>query len=489
MGDAVGVGVAGGAGGTEAVTEDLEAAAGWVAEASALLDEAATHLDRSSDLLDEARPRAAAEVAGALARADAAVGTARWGVGGVSTLAREVDDVAHRLVAVAQAYARAEGEARGGLAVLESVRRFAGDAAATVGWLTQLGAVVRWKMSVPGVVATLSGRDRVAATLAPAAPPPMTGYINRGTVGATAGALQATGPPWMRHYDAAILALRGVMTTGELMAGEPRIAGATRVGVADVAPPRGMEGIAAGLDDLELPPAGVVAIDRLDGPEGTAYVVTIPGTYDNGVSSINPFDWGGNGDVMAGAVSDAMRMVRAAMLEEGIAPDAPVMLVGHSQGGLVATALAGLEDMHERFAITDVVTFGAPTATLPRRSDVTYAHVEDVSDVVPALDGPANPEGPNVTTWTGDARASGDASVAAAATGVVSVHGMSTYRATASAVDRLADPSTRAWRTRARPFLTASSAQRSLFAPVAVGSARAPVSASGTPTISRDSRP
>ena len=465
--DPVPVGVAGGAGGTQAVTEDLEAAARVVEDAAVLLEGVATRLARAADLVEEALPRAGPGVAGALARADGAIGMARWGVGGAGALSREVDDVAARLVAVAEAYARAEDAARGGVGVLGAVGRFAGDALATVGWLVRVRALVGWRASVPGAVAAVAGEDPVGSALAPTSLPPMTGYVNRGTVGAVTGALAATGPPWLRHYDRVVIALRGAMSGLESVL-EDRYAGAEPVGPrrrAEV--PRGMEALGASIDSLSYAPPGVVAIDQLTGEDGqTRYVVTIPGTYDNSLTSINPFDWRSNVDLQGGAVADSLRFTMDAMERMGIPREAEVMLVGHSQGGMVATALAGLDGIDERFTITDVVTFGSPTSDLPRRASVTYAHVEDVSDTVPALDKGGRDESANVTTWSGDARTSGDPAIAAAALGPISLHAMSTYRATASAIDKLTDPSTAAWRNGVRGYTQSVSARRTEFRPV-----------------------
>ncbi|WP_084100000.1 hypothetical protein [Demequina sp. NBRC 110051] len=474
MSDPVPVGVAGGAGGTQAVTEDLEAAARVVDDAAAALDDVATRLARAADLLAEALPRAGPSVAGALARADGVIGMARWDVGGAGALSREVDDVAARLVAVAEAYARAEDAARGGVGVVESVGRFVGDAVATVGWLARARALVGWRASVPGAVAAVAGEDPVGAALTPDALPPMTGYVNRGTVGAVTGTLDATGPPWLRHYDRIVIALRGAMTGLEAVF-EDRLAGAQPAGPAHPSEvPRRMEALATSIDSLSYADTGVVAIDQLTGEDShDRYVVTIPGTYDNSVTSINPFDWRSNLDLQDGAVADSLRFTVDSMEAMRIPRDAEVMLVGHSQGGMVATALAGLDGIEERFTITDVVTFGSPVADLPHRDGVTYAHVEDVSDTVPALDKGGRDEAANVTTWSGDARASGDHAIAAAALGPISLHAMRTYRATASAIDKLNDPSTAAWRDGVRGYTQSVSARRREFRPAPVSPAPA----------------
>ena len=73
----------------------------------------------------------------------------------------------------------------------------------------------------------------------------------------------------------------------------------------------------------------------------------------------------------------------------GSAPHEPVLLVGHSLGGMEAAALASRDT---GFAITDVVTAGSPTAQVDGFPDgVHVLSLEHHGDVVPLLDGADNP--------------------------------------------------------------------------------------------------
>jgi pimeloyl-ACP methyl ester carboxylesterase len=77
-----------------------------------------------------------------------------------------------------------------------------------------------------------------------------------------------------------------------------------------------------------------------------------------------------------------------AMSTAGITPDEPVALVGHSQGGMQAAALA-----HQAadFTITNVVTAGSPVGTIPVPATTALLSLEHVGDVVPAAEGLSNP--------------------------------------------------------------------------------------------------
>src|SRR5439155_1315285 len=108
----------------------------------------------------------------------------------------------------------------------------------------------------------------------------------------------------------------------------------------------------------------------------------------------------------------------------------PVLLVGHSLGGMEAAALA---TRHTGFAITDVVTAGSPTAQVGGFPDgVRVLSLEHRGDVVPLLDGADNPDTVEQTTVSFDDGADST---------IVGAHGYDHYVAGAAAVDRSADPS------------------------------------------------
>ncbi|MFC4243932.1 hypothetical protein ACFOYW_11145 [Gryllotalpicola reticulitermitis] len=166
--------------------------------------------------------------------------------------------------------------------------------------------------------------------------------------------------------------------------------GAVREGdasVAGIAPPPGGFGELAG----RIPPAvrgePQVRVERYLSAEGDArWVVYVAGTSDWGiVPGDEPWDDTSNVVGLAGRSAGSTRATVAALREAGWRPGEAVLPVGHSQGGIVATALAA-----SAFApVPMLVTFGSPTAgvAVPRRTlDVAVEHRDDP---VPALGGSA----------------------------------------------------------------------------------------------------
>ncbi|NEG54314.1 alpha/beta fold hydrolase [Bifidobacterium platyrrhinorum] len=135
-----------------------------------------------------------------------------------------------------------------------------------------------------------------------------------------------------------------------------------------------------------------VAVQRYERADGTnAWLVTIPGTDGRGDS---PFGWEQNVELMSDDPerrrrADSARMVVEAMERAGIGPDEPVAMVGHSQGGIVAAAIAA--DESERFDIRHIVTAGSPVANHPVPSKTWVTSIEIEDELVASLDGAENP--------------------------------------------------------------------------------------------------
>jgi hypothetical protein len=149
-------------------------------------------------------------------------------------------------------------------------------------------------------------------------------------------------------------------------------------------PPPGSYGNPGGdADDAEASMAQV-RVDRYDDPNGTArYVVYLAGTADFSVQpGSEPFDNSSNLAGMAGLDSAALESARQAMAAAGIGKDDPVLLVGYSQGGLLAERLA---DSGE-YATAGVVTFGSP-GTGVEAGAVPVIALAHTDDLVPALGG------------------------------------------------------------------------------------------------------
>ena len=123
---------------------------------------------------------------------------------------------------------------------------------------------------------------------------------------------------------------------------------------------------------------GTIAVQSLPGGQ---HVVYLPGTDGFGLPwDFNPDVRDAQTDLAAAAGGDHPYLdgVRQAMHEAGVGPDDPVLLVGHSLGGMVAAQLA-----HESgFAIAGVVTAGSPGTEAP---GVPMLSLANRGDLVPML--------------------------------------------------------------------------------------------------------
>lgn len=155
-----------------------------------------------------------------------------------------------------------------------------------------------------------------------------------------------------------------------------------------------------------------IAIQRYRREDGTVgWLVTIPGTDGEDDS---PLGWAQNMELMSDDPkermnADSARMVLEAMRQAGIGADEPVALIGHSQGGIVAAAIAA--DMADQYDIRHVVTTGSPIANHPIPSTTWVTSIEMDDELVAAFDGAANPSGTNWLTIHGYARQSGGTSI------------------------------------------------------------------------------
>lgn len=187
------------------------------------------------------------------------------------------------------------------------------------------------------------------------------------------------------------------------------------------------------------------------------YIVQIPGTQDWSPSrGDNPVDLTTNVNLMAMGGSTVMeQQVADAMTKAGIDPGDPVMLTGHSQGGITAAAMASDPAMQERYNITSVVTGGSPIGQFDIPEDVSVMSLEHDQDVVPMLDGADNPDEPNWVTVQrelSDAEGTKDGQ-----RGPGAAHGLENYRTTGADADASDDESIEAWRQRNEQFFDGDS--------------------------------
>ncbi|MGY1836967.1 hypothetical protein ACI79P_17885 [Blastococcus sp. SYSU DS0510] len=440
--------VRGGAGGVEADLADLAALAGGSLDLGEAL--AATSAACHALLLDPDLLASAVLDPAGVARFQAALLEALDGPGGLSALAVTFAARAATLRAAVEAYAAADAalaeladdlhwaagffpEVTGSALLVLGAGQLLTDPGGTVAEVRELADdPERWLTEHPGLV------DHVVN----AAP----GTASR--LGLTTGGLLS---PWLGGGDVRSAAAR----LGRLWPdGVPVVQDRPDdVRAAAVRPPRGAADLLAALDlrSEESGPArdhiGVRVLTRADGT--TAYVVDIPGTQDWDLPGgpVNPatHDLGTNVRVLGGDVTTRQRAIAEALRRAGAGPADPVMLVGHSQGGMVAAQAAhdaGTADFP--YDVRCVLTAGSPIGRVAVPAGVQVLALENEHDVVPHLDGRDNDDDANVTTVTFDRR---NGSLGAD-------HGLrNAYLHGARLVDRSADPSLAAYRAGAAPFL------------------------------------
>ncbi|HEY3529764.1 MAG TPA: hypothetical protein VGK78_11490 [Nocardioides sp.] len=165
-------------------------------------------------------------------------------------------------------------------------------------------------------------------------------------------------------------------------------------------PPDDLAGLIRHLDETNrLSPhdrpgdQGTVEIQTLHAADGTVrHVVYLPGTDD-----LTTTPWSHDEDVrdlpadlrvIAGDRSTYATGIEEAMKEAGIGRHDPVLLVGHSLGGMEAASLLA---HGSGFDVTHVVTAGSPIGGLHQYPPGTHVlSLENRGDLVPLLDGRDN---------------------------------------------------------------------------------------------------
>lgn len=138
-----------------------------------------------------------------------------------------------------------------------------------------------------------------------------------------------------------------------------------------------------------------------DGPARETYVVTLPGTSGWDLLTVRgnpegPRTLRPNIEGALGRASAEARLLPEVLERAGVPPGAPVLLVGHSQGGMTAMSAAALPAMR-RYRLC-VLTAGSPVGRMPVAPEVTYLHVTNPGDAVPRLEGAANRRSRNQAT-------------------------------------------------------------------------------------------
>ena len=237
----------------------------------------------------------------------------------------------------------------------------------------------------------------------------------------------------------------------------------------------GIADLSTGIADLyggDRVPEGSIRIDRVTGADGQVFwQVYVPGTQTQtdeaaavfnpanpatligaaGTALVNrnPFDWATNTQVYTGQENAVQNGVVQALTDAGVGPDEPVLITGHSQGAMIAMAVADDSRVQSAYDVQSVVTFGGPVGHMETPDGVAVLHVEHRDDLVSGLENSPNPVEAGRVTVRRDLAASGlpaDAGV----TSVTESHDMPAYTRTGAMVDTSADPALASWRVQSQ---------------------------------------
>ncbi|HEU4676363.1 MAG TPA: hypothetical protein VFS29_10265 [Motilibacteraceae bacterium] len=495
--------VRGGVGGVDAELDDLEAFADALRRCGLRVGSVVAALARLA--VDPELPLAAPLAPAAALRTAAAL-AALAAPGGGLLLAARIEATGLALQAAAGTYRAADAAAG---AAVDSARSAAGEllvvAGATVVAATAGGILLG--LGVAGGAAVAAGLPvlPLLPTLASTGP---RSSLERG-VGALVRAAGTAGQEVLADHpallDLAVLGTSRLLTEPGAPVGrvDPRVAtglllalgrraGRLRDGRAatvqplvpppagsDLAPvPSGLHGLLAGSVAVSHQPvpgsagdgcgpgaAARVRVLQVDGGQGRAWVVQVPGTLCwSPTAGTSPVDLTSDAALAAGQRSvladSAATALGEAMRTAHAAPGEPVLLVGHSLGGMVAAGLAADSAFRRRFAVRGVVTAGSPVAADRVPDRIPVLSLEHRTDPVPRLDGRANPARAGWTTVTADPSAPGPARDPAVRPGRPGdAHAGEVYLGTAGRLDASRDPRVRAALDPLAPFETADPAR------------------------------
>ncbi len=229
-------------------------------------------------------------------------------------------------------------------------------------------------------------------------------------------------------------------------------------------PPRGFGDLISGLDyrngEANQGKPDEIDVRVITTPDGTkVYVADIPGTKEMNLpgGQFSPFlnDMGTSVHVLGGDTTARQHAIARALELAGAGASDPVMLVGHSQGGMVAAQAA-----HDTtggvfpYNVTHVVALGSPIGNTDIPPGVQVLALENAHDIVPHLDASDNPDRPNHTTVTFDSQFGS----------IGRNHAIgSAYLPAAEALDRSTDGSVRAFRDSANVFFNGESVESRVY--------------------------
>ncbi len=167
-------------------------------------------------------------------------------------------------------------------------------------------------------------------------------------------------------------------------------------------------------------PSSAIRIDSFENPTGRDLVVYIPGTQSNQLAGENVFNIGSNISSMTSTELAASEVaVRRSLENMQVGENDRVILIGHSQGGIIASNIAISDD----YDVAGLISVGAPIAHQDLK--IPVISIEHANDVVPALSGETNPISNNWVTVQNTPEAED----------IIQAHAMTGYIETAKLMD------------------------------------------------------
>lgn len=149
------------------------------------------------------------------------------------------------------------------------------------------------------------------------------------------------------------------------------------------------------------PDHGEIRVVKYRTGKNIAWRVDIRGTQVWSARGPHPQDMRTNLQTNAAGLagsSDMAKAVTRALDQAGYHRGQPVELIGHSQGGAVAAQMGANPYLAKKYNVKSVVTMGSNIGSFRPARGVHIVALENGADVVPRLDGRANPNVPNLTT-------------------------------------------------------------------------------------------
>jgi hypothetical protein len=148
----------------------------------------------------------------------------------------------------------------------------------------------------------------------------------------------------------------------------------------------------ASLRDVKAGNESAIQITKAMRDGKPVYTINIPGTVSwSPTGWEHPIDLTSNVVDMYGGQSTGMTYVEEAMKRAGVEPGADIVMMGHSQGGIIASALASKTAFTHRYNVRGVVTMNSPTANNKIKAGIPALHLENWKDPVSTLDNTSMP--------------------------------------------------------------------------------------------------